>query len=133
MKSLFVRLGAAAIALGLSLGSGQAQQLIAEYYTSLTGADLRNSRGVPLGNFCAIVQQDRANHHRFGIRHDGDQWDPIFADRAARAQISSTCQLAAGSEYIPSMIAQYGSRYVWVRVYGSGGWPTLVLVAEGAG
>ncbi|WP_223274694.1 hypothetical protein [Tateyamaria sp. syn59] len=133
MTSLFMRLGAAAIALTLNFGPAQAQQLIAEYYTLLTGADLRNSRGVPIGDFCGIVQQDRANHHRFGIRHDGDQWDPIFADRAARAQIASTCQLAAGSEYIPSMIAQYGTRYVWVRVYGSGGWPTLVLVSEGAG
>lgn len=122
----------AAAALGTA-SKAKAQQLIAEYYTMLVGADLSNSKGVPLGNFCAVVQQDRANYHRFGIRHDGDDWDPVFADRSARARISSTCQLAAGSEYLPSSLAQYGSKYVFVRVFGKGGVPTLVLVAEGAG
>ncbi|MEM6758395.1 MAG: hypothetical protein AAF601_02845 [Pseudomonadota bacterium] len=110
-----------------------AQQLIAEYYAILTGPDLSNSRGVPLGSFCAVVQQDRANYHRFGIRQDGDDWDPIFADRAARATISTNCQLAAGSEYVPASLAQYGSKYVRVQVYGAGGVPTLILVGEGAG
>ncbi|WP_299041199.1 hypothetical protein [uncultured Tateyamaria sp.] len=133
MKSIKVGLIVLAGAFLAAPSPGQAQQLIAEYYTLLTGADLRNSSGAALGSFCAIVQQDRANHHRFGIRHDGDQWDPIFADPAARAQISANCQLAAGSEYLPSAIAQYGTRYVWVRVYGSGTWPTMVLVSEGAG
>ncbi len=114
-------------------GPGQAQQIIAEYYTMLIGADLRNSSGTPLTDFCAVVQQDRANYHRFGIRHDLDEWDPVFSNRAARARIAATCQLAGGSEYLPSSLAQYGSKYVFVRVYGSGGMPTLVLVAEGAG
>ena len=129
----FVRLAAAsALALGIATPV-HAQQLLAEYYTMITGADLSNSRGVPLGDFCAVVQQDRANVHRFGIRHNGDQLDPIFHDRAKRARISATCALAQGSEYLPSSLAQYGSKYIWVRVYGSGGWPTLVLVSEGAG
>ena len=111
----------------------QAQQVIAEYYALLVGADLSNSQGVPLTDFCAVVQQDRANVHRFGIVHDGDQGDPIFHNRNARARIASTCRLAPGSEYLPSSLAQYGSKYIWVRVYGSGGMPTLVLVSEGAG
>lgn len=99
----------------------------------LIGADLRNSRGVPLGDFCAVVQQDRANVHRFGIRHELDDLDPIFHDRAARARIAATCRLAPGSEYLPSSLAQYGSKYIWVRVYGANGMPSLVLVSEGAG
>lgn len=110
-----------------------AQQLIASYYALLADVDLRNSRGVPLGDFCAVVQQDRANYHRFGLRHDMDRGDPIFASREARAQIASTCRLGPGSGHIPSMLAQYGSRFVYVEVFGSGGWPTLVVVHEGAG
>ena len=133
MKRIFPRLGAATLAVALTTGAGQAQQLLAEYYTTITGADLSNSRGVPLGDFCAIVQQDRANFHRFGIRHGGDQSDPIFHDRNKRAQIAATCALAPGSEYVPGSLAQYGTKFIWVRVYGSGGWPTLVLVSEGAG
>ncbi len=133
MKTYFAGFLIAAGALLAFPVPGKAQQLIAEYYALLVGEDLRNSRGVPLGSFCGVIQQDRANFHRFGIRHDGDDWDPVFADRAARARISTTCQLAAGSEYLPSALAQYGSKYVFVRVYGSGGLPTLVLVAEGAG
>ncbi len=133
MKLFCASLLIAAASVFVSAVPSNAQQIIAEYYTMLVDADLSNSRGVPLGNFCAVVQQDRANYHRFGIRHDGDDWDPIFADRVARARIATTCQLAAGSEYLPSSLAQYGSKYVHVRVFGSGGIPTLVLVAEGAG
>ena len=132
MRRISTLLVAAAAALCCA-APAQSQQLLAEYYTVITGADLSNSRGVPLGDFCAVVQQDRANVHRFGIRHDGDQWDPIFQDKAKRARIATTCALAQGSEYLPSSLAQYGSKYIWVRVYGSGGWPTLVLVSEGAG
>ena len=129
MKRVFLSLAAA-----MMLASpASAQQIIAQYYTMLVGADLSNSQGVPLGDFCAVVQQDRANFHRFGIRHDGDQADPIFHDRAMRARISATCALAAGSEYLPSSLTRYGSKYVLVQVFGQGGLPTLVLVSEGAG
>lgn len=132
MKRLCASLLSVAAALAIP-APGKAQQFLAEYYTMLIGEDLSNSRGVPLGSFCAVVQQDRANYHRFGIRHNGDGWDPLFADRAARARISSICQLAPGSEYLPASLSQYGSKFVHVRVFGSGGVPTLVLVAEGAG
>ena len=126
-------LRACALALCLCSAPATAQQLMTSYYTLLTGADLSNSRGVPLGDFCAVVQQDRANYHRFGIRHDMDQPDPIFHMPDMRARISATCALAAGSEYLPASLAQYGSKFVLVRVYGVGGVPSLVLVAEGAG
>lgn len=126
-------LRACSLAVCLMASHAAAQDLMASYYTLLTGADLSNSSGVPLGDFCAVVQQDRANYHRFGIRHDMDQPDPVFHDRAMRARIASTCALAAGSEYLPASLAQYGSKFVLVRVYGGGGVPSLVLVSEGAG
>ncbi|MEO0634483.1 MAG: hypothetical protein AAFY52_10230 [Pseudomonadota bacterium] len=133
MKSICASLLIAVTAVFTVPAQASAQQLIAAYYAMLTGPDLSNSRGVPLGSFCAIVQQDRANYHRFGIRQQGDEWDPVFADRNARSVISTSCQMAAGSEYVPASLAQYGSKFVYVQVFGSGGVPTLILVSEGAG
>jgi len=79
----------------------RAQTMIAEYYTLIGPADFSNSSGVRLGDFGAILQQDRANFHRFGRRDDLDEWDPIFGDPAQRARIPQLWQIAPGSEYIP--------------------------------
>lgn len=92
-----------------------------------------NSSGAPLKNFCAIVQQDRANYHRFGIRNDGDQGDPIFANKAARARILDTCVVMSGSEYVPQFVLDGIDRYIWIRAYGRNGIPTRVEIREGAG
>ena len=117
----------------LTASPSVAQELIAEYYTSLGVEDMRNSQGQRLGDFCAVVQQDRANFHRFGIRHDGDQSDPIFASREMRARIAGRCRIMPGSEYLPEWVLTGRSRYIWVRVYGIGGQPTELLISEGAG
>ena len=110
-----------------------AQQLIGEYYALLGPQDMFNSKGTRLGSFCAVLQQDRANFHRFGRADDLDQWDPIFSNRAMRARMSSICQVEGGYEYIPLTVLSGEPRYVWVRIFGSGGVPSYVLVSEGAG
>ncbi|MCI2394893.1 hypothetical protein [Aliiroseovarius sediminis] len=112
---------------------GLAQELIGEYYAIIGPQDMKNSKGVRLTNFCAVVQQDRANFHRFGIRQDGDQSDPIFSSRKNRARIMEVCTIAPGSEYLAQWVLSGGTRYIWVRVFGKSGVPTKVLVAEGAG
>lgn len=117
----------------MRLTSARSPTLIAEYFTTVGAEDSRNSRGNPVADWCAIVRQDRANHHRFGIRHDGDRGDPIFADGAARAAISGRCRVAPGSEHIPGLLEQGKTRHLWVRVYGDGATPSVVLVSEGAG
>ncbi len=110
-----------------------AQELIAEYYALIGPEDMHNSRGERLGDFCAIVQQDRANYHRFGVRHEYDADDPIFHSRAARAAIPGRCRIMPGSEYIPAVVLGGETRFIWVRVYGHGGTPTELRIAEGAG
>ncbi|WP_425039211.1 hypothetical protein [Primorskyibacter sp. S187A] len=60
---------------------------LAEYYVELGPQDFYNSSGKRLTSGAAIFQQDRANVHRFGIRHGGDSLDPFFASRANRARI----------------------------------------------
>ncbi|MFO6463683.1 hypothetical protein ACK8OR_04760 [Jannaschia sp. KMU-145] len=62
-------------------------EIIESYYAEIGPEDRRNSRGVGLSDPGAILQQDRANYHRFGIRHSGDEGDVFFANRDLRAQI----------------------------------------------
>lgn len=64
-----------------------AQQLIASYTALLSEADHFNSRGQRLTTAAAIIRQNRANFHRFGIRSAEDQDDPFFADEANRAAL----------------------------------------------
>ncbi len=60
---------------------------ITSYYADLAQADMTNSRGVALTDMAAILQQDRANVHRFGIAQEGDEIDGIFRTPDTRAQI----------------------------------------------
>ena len=116
----------------LSAQAAPAQQLMGEYYALISPRDMSNSSGVPLSNACAIIQQDRANYHRFGNRDDADQGDPVFADRVLRGRIVNTCEFVAGSEYVADWITTGRTRYVWVRIVDDQG-QMRVLVSEGAG
>ncbi|SHI99442.1 hypothetical protein [Wenxinia saemankumensis] len=110
-----------------------AQTLLGEYYSLISPTDMVNSSGVPLRDACAVLQQDRANYHRFGRRDPGDGPDPWFAAPAARAVLGTNCRFAPGNEYVGQYIASGRTRAVWVQVYGSGGFPSYVVVHEGAG
>src|SRR3984885_5074198 len=65
----------------------QAQQLIGSYVALLSEADHFNSNGQRLTSAAAIIRQDRANFHRFGIRDPEDQDDTFFADEGNRAAL----------------------------------------------
>lgn len=121
------------LSLSLTTPVARAQTLIAEYFTLIGPADIYNSSGARLGDFGAILQQDRANYHRFGRRDDMDGWDPIFGDPAQRARIPQIWQAAPGSEYIPGWVLSGQTRFLWIRVFGSGGTPQVMVVSEGAG
>lgn len=121
------------ICLFLAAPMARAQSLIAEYFTLIGPADLYNSSGARLGDFGAILQQDRANYHRFGRRDETDGWDPIFSDQAQRARIPQIWQIAPGSEYIPDWVLSGRTRYLWIRVFGNGRTPQVIVVSEGAG
>lgn len=122
----------AAVTIGTS---AQAQDTMVEYFTILTPTDAFNSRGQPLDDICAIVQQDRANWHRFNKRDQADSADWFFDSPERRAMIAGNC------EYDRSYFANAGARirngdrqfFVYVRVYGSNGQIRRVLIAEGAG
>ena len=66
-----------------------AQQLKESYKALLSERDHFNSSGERLRTAAAIIRQDRANVHRFGIRDRADQDDVFFADMDNRAALEA--------------------------------------------
>jgi hypothetical protein len=56
-----------------------------EYVARLGPRDHFNSRGERLISAAAIIRQDRANYHEFGIRDAEDESDHFFAAKQNRA------------------------------------------------
>lgn len=96
--------GLAVMAALLFGAPAQAQRVMAQYDTRITQQDLVNSRGARLGTVCAIIQQDRANYHRFGRADAQDMGDPVFANATLRGRISNTCEFAAGYGYLRDVL-----------------------------
>lgn len=55
------------------------------YVARLGPADHFNSNGVRLTSPSAIIRQDRANFHEFGVRDPEDESDRFFASKSNRA------------------------------------------------
>ncbi len=115
--------------------TAQAESLLVEYYSGLGPNDAFNSRGQPLDDLCAIVQQDRANWHRFNRRDEFDQGDGFFTSSDRRAMMTGRCVYDPAYYADPGVRIRNGTRYfyVHVRVFGSNGRISRVLVTEGAG
>ncbi|APX13709.1 hypothetical protein BWR18_05375 [Tateyamaria omphalii] len=109
-----------------------AQQLMFEYYTMLTPQDTYNSRGAPLNDVCGIVQQDRANVHKFGRRDAGDSVDPFFTTAERRAMIAGRCQFSKAHHTV-ARIRSAVVGFVLVRVFGNGSAVSRVEIYEAAG
>ena len=120
-----------ALAFFISPVSASAESLMFEYYAMLSAKDTYNSRGQPLKSVCAIVQQDRANVHKFG-NPDGDQPDGFFTTPARRAMIKGKCEYDRNHHTVDRIRTQYIG-FVLVRVYGTGGNITRVRISEAAG
>ncbi len=125
------RMIAAALSLSLFAGAASAENLMFEYYATLSPQDTYNSKGQPLNDVCAIVQQDRANVHRFG-NPDGEQPDPFFNTTARRGMIAGKCDYVRSHHTVDRIRSQYIG-FVLVRVYGSGGSVTRLQILEAAG
>ncbi|MBF9045301.1 hypothetical protein HKCCE4037_18305 [Rhodobacterales bacterium HKCCE4037] len=112
MRSLILSLIAVAV-----LACGAAAQTQPTQYVAYIGPeDLYNSNGARLSAPWQVLRQDRANYHRFGIRHAGDEWDPLFHDMNNRAAMERMIQQG----YISPVAAQdimRGGATVVVRIY----------------
>ena len=126
------------ILLALSLvvalpSAAAAQQLIGSYFTVLERQDFFNSRGVRLGDFGAILQQDRANYHRFGLAGVSDQGDPIFWDQGQRARIPNVWRLGPGAASFQNAAMAGNATPVFIEIYGFGQQVSYIVVFPGAG
>ncbi|MFD1511567.1 hypothetical protein [Lacimonas salitolerans] len=92
---VFSRILAVVAVTGLGGAGAMAQETIGSYYAALGPQDYVNSKGARLRDFGAILQQDRANYHRFNRRDPQDQGDPFFGDAQRRAMIPAL--FAAGN------------------------------------
>jgi hypothetical protein len=91
----------------------QAQQLIGSYVALLSEADHFNSNGQRLTSAAAIIRQDRANFHRFGIKDPQDEDDAFFADEANRAALE---QMLERGRADPGVISRIVNSTVLIRV-----------------
>lgn len=104
---------AAIAATCLASGASAQDSRIGSYMAYLGPGDLVNSGGARLSDAAAIVAQDRANYHRFGIRHAQDDTDPWFASRGHRMAIP---ELVVMSQTTADVIVRQGA-IVAVTVY----------------
>jgi len=91
----------------------QAQQMIGSYVALLGEADHFNSNGQRLTSAAAIIRQDRANFHRFGIKDPQDEDDAFFADEANRAALE---QMLERGRADPGVISRIVNSTVLIRV-----------------
>lgn len=132
MRNIVMALSASLVGILAAVAPVSAQQFTFEYYAMLSPQDTYNSQGLPLNDVCGIVQQDRANVHKFGRRDSGDGIDPFFTTPERRAMIAGRCEYDPTYHTIERIRSQFIG-FVLVRVFGSGNTVTRVQIFEAAG
>jgi hypothetical protein len=93
-----------------------AQQLQESYRAQLSERDHFNSNGERLRSAAAIIRQDRANFHRFGIRDPADQSDVFFTDVNNRAGLEALLERGTSEPYAINRIVN-GTPMVRVDIF----------------
>ena len=78
-------------------------------------------------NAAAIIRQDRANFHRFGLRDPDDEWDSFFGSKANRARMESMLNNGTSDPGVRSRIVN-GTPIVRVEIYGRGSRGTYIRI-----
>lgn len=114
-----------------------AQETVATYFAALGPQDYYNSSGARLTSFAQVLQQDRANFHRFGRRDAYDQGDPIFADLSARSMIPALFEAGDNAWWASRPVTpptwQILDADILVFICGSGGRITHLIVNHANG
>jgi hypothetical protein len=108
---------------------GSAEDLIASYTARLSSQDHFNSRGVRLRNVAAIIRQDRANFHRFGVRDAEDEGDGFFEKKSNRAKMERMLNSGGTTVAVRSKIIN-GTPLVRIDIYGLGNSGTYIRVED---
>ena len=93
-----------------------AEPLLESYVARLGSNDHFNSKGKRLNSVAAIIRQDRANFHKFGIRDPEDQGDRFFSDKGNRARLESMLNQGYVSQETKNLIIN-GSPIIIVNIY----------------
>ena len=75
--------------LGVSTAALAQSDPVESYCATLGEDDHFASDGYRLDNAAAIIRQDRANYHKFGIQDPSDENDSIFGSVANRARLEA--------------------------------------------
>jgi hypothetical protein len=108
-----------AFAIGMSLYAptfSHAQQLVGSYVALLSEADHFNSNGQRLTSAAAIIRQDRANFHRYGIKDPEDESDTFFSDEGNRALLEQMLERGHAEPGVISRIVN-GTPLIRVDIY----------------
>jgi len=110
-----------------------AETFLFSYNTELSRSDAYSSRGAPLEGWCAILQQDRANWHRFNKRDPDDEADPFFVNAERRGMMSGKCDVDPKAFKDPGHQIRSGNRqfYLTVQVFGTGNRITRISTTDG--
>lgn len=105
-----------AVLIGLTAfltAASRAQELVESYVAFLSETDHFNSNGQRLTSAAAIIRQDRANFHRFGIRDRQDEKDSFFADAGNRESLE---HMLENGQAAPGVISRIVNGTVLIRV-----------------
>lgn len=86
------------------------------YCAMLGTADHFNSNGQRLDNPAAIIRQDRANFHAFGVQDPGDEDDGFFGSKANRAKLEAMLRNGRASKAVRKAIVD-GTPTICVDIY----------------
>lgn len=113
-KTLLGMAAAAGLIAPLSAAEACRGDFLGSYTTNISPRDLVASDGVRLTGIGAIIQQDRANYHRFRRPDRGDGYDNMFLSAQSRALIPRWLH-----EVSPAAAAaiRRGRAFIRVRVY----------------
>ncbi len=106
--------------------SSQAQQLLESYVALLSERDHFNSDGQRLTSAAAIIRQDRANFHRFGLRDPADEDDRFFVDEGNRAALENLLAHGRADQGVINRIVN-GTPLVRVEVWKENAGPFIVV------
>lgn len=97
-------------------GPAAAQEALEGYVARLGERDHFNSKGQRLTSAAAIIRQDRANFHKFGVRDPEDESDSFFADKSNRDLMERLLERGHATGDTLSRIVN-GTPLIHVRIY----------------
>ncbi len=107
-----------------------AAELIGSYNAWLSRADHYNSQGQRLTTAAAIIRQDRANFHKFGVQDRADESDNYFDNVNNRAVLEQMLNDGTSDPGVLSRIVN-GNVFIHVDIYRSHHHGDYVVVTLG--